>query len=559
MKNWRLLAFLLRHSRSAVPLMIGAGVVSGLLSIAVLALINHALYQRGGMAAQLAAGFVLLVVGKIAAAAFSQLLLVRFSQGLILDLSLTLCTQMLRAPLRRLEREGPGQMLAVLTDDVSAVTWALQSLPKLATNVAVVIGCGIYLAWLSLPMFFWAGGVTLTGALIYKLIHDRTYKVMRAAREARARLLEHFRSLMSGLKELMLHRARREEFIQEELRGTAEEYRRTNLTATSRYVLAEAWVQSLLYALIGLLLFAYPAVTSVSVEALTGYVLAILYVMSPLWTIIGALPAVARGQIAFQKIEALGVTLQDSATASMPVAPAIKAGPHETSIEMRAAAFTYEPVAGADCPFTLGPVDFTLRSGELVFVVGGNGSGKSTFAKMLTGLYLPDRGVMFNSGVPVDKTNQEWHREHFSAVFADFHLFDKLFGIPSADLQAATDRYLRLLQIDGKVSLKGRAFSTLELSQGQRKRLALITAYLEDRPFYVFDEWAADQDPEYKEVFYSRLLPELRSRGKGVVVITHDDRYFHLGDRVLKLEDGKPSARTSSATRDTASQSASAV
>jgi putative ATP-binding cassette transporter len=394
----------------------------------------------------------------------------------------------------------------------------------------------VYLAWLNLQMFFWGAGVLLFGVLVYKAIHDRTYRVIHAAREARARLFEHFRSLMTGLKELMLHRARREEFVQRELRETAETYRRTNMSATRRYVLSEAWVQTLLYGLIGLLLFAWPVLGEVPVETLTGYVLAILYVMSPLWTLIGALPVVMRGQVAFQRIEALGLSL-DEAAAPATAAPAVSSD--RAVIDIRAVTFTYEPAPGADGAFTLGPIDFTLRSGELIFVVGGNGSGKSTFAKVLTGLYLPDAGVMTNGGIPVTAANQEWHREHFSAVFSDFHLFDKLFGIPTADLQAATGRYLKLLQIDGKVQLRDRAFSTLELSQGQRKRLALVTAYLEDRPFYVFDEWAADQDPEYKNVFYSRLLPELRGRGKGVVVITHDDRYFHLGDRVLKLEEGR--------------------
>jgi putative ATP-binding cassette transporter len=83
------------------------------------------------------------------------------------------------------------------------------------------------------------------------------------------------------------------------------------------------------------------------------------------------------------------------------------------------------------------------------------------------------------------------------------------------------------------------AFSTLALSQGQRKRLALLTAYLEDRPIYLFDEWAADQDPQFKEIFYHHLLPELRARNKTVLVITHDDRYYDVADRLIKLDYGK--------------------
>jgi putative ATP-binding cassette transporter len=89
------------------------------------------------------------------------------------------------------------------------------------------------------------------------------------------------------------------------------------------------------------------------------------------------------------------------------------------------------------------------------------------------------------------------------------------------------------------VQVKDGTLSTIELSQGQRKRLALLTAFLEDRPFYIFDEWAADQDPFFREVFYLQLLPELKAKGKTVLVISHDDRYYSLGDRIIKLDYGK--------------------
>jgi putative ATP-binding cassette transporter len=175
----------------------------------------------------------------------------------------------------------------------------------------------------------------------------------------------------------------------------------------------------------------------------------------------------------------------------------------------------------------------------VVFVVGGNGSGKSTFAKLLTGLYSPQAGLIRLDDHPVSDENREWYRQHFSAVFSDFYLFDDLLGLSAPDLDSRAEEYLARLQLDRKIELARGRFSSTALSQGQRKRLALLTAYLEDRPICVFDEWAADQDPAYKEIFYRHLLPELRSRGKAVVVITHDDRYFHLGDRVIKLDYGK--------------------
>jgi putative ATP-binding cassette transporter len=201
--------------------------------------------------------------------------------------------------------------------------------------------------------------------------------------------------------------------------------------------------------------------------------------------------------------------------------------------------FSYGEERGGEAPFVLGPISLALHPGELVFVVGGNGSGKSTFVKVLTGLYPLSEGSVTLAGTTVTDANREWYREHFSVVFSDFYLFNRLLGQTASQVERLAPQYLRLLHMEQKVTVQERTFSTTDLSQGQRKRLALVTAYLEDRPIYVFDEWAADQDPQYKEIFYHTLLPDLRKRGKLVVVITHDDRYFHLGDQVVKLEDGK--------------------
>ncbi|MFY9571046.1 MAG: ABC transporter ATP-binding protein, partial [Blastocatellia bacterium] len=99
--------------------------------------------------------------------------------------------------------------------------------------------------------------------------------------------------------------------------------------------------------------------------------------------------------------------------------------------------------------------------------------------------------------------------------------------------------YLARLELDNKLEINDGVLSTTNLSQGQRKRLALLTAYMEDRAVYVFDEWAADQDPLFKRVFYYHLLPDLKARGKMVLVISHDDQYYHVADRIVKLEYGK--------------------
>ncbi len=189
--------------------------------------------------------------------------------------------------------------------------------------------------------------------------------------------------------------------------------------------------------------------------------------------------------------------------------------------------------------FMLGPINLSLQPGELLFIIGGNGSGKSTLAKLITGLYLPQSGSIELNGKPVTDDNVEWYRQHFSAVFSDFYLFDSYLGFERDTLDQEVNGYLRQLQLSHKVSVKDGVLSTTNLSQGQRKRLALLETYLEDRPIYVFDEWASDQEPKFRELFYKEMLLNLKQENKIVIVITHDDRYFHLADHVIKLDYGK--------------------
>lgn len=186
---------------------------------------------------------------------------------------------------------------------------------------------------------------------------------------------------------------------------------------------------------------------------------------------------------------------------------------------------------------SLGPIDLTVSSGEELFIAGGNGSGKTTLAKVLIGLYSPDEGHVMLNGQVVSKETRNNYRQLFSTVFVEGHVFDRLLGVELE--QEKLRHFATLLGIEKYVDVETGHFSSQNLSRGQHKRLALLVACMDDRPILVFDEWAAEQDPGFKEIFYKQILPELRKQGKTVVAITHDDRYFSAADRVLKLLDGQ--------------------
>ena len=307
--------------------------------------------------------------------------------------------------------------------------------------MATLVGCSLYLAWLSWPAFLGVTVLATIGFVGYRELYRRFLLSNQAVRESRAALFGHFRGLTEGIKELMLNRSRREEFLSSELERTAHRLRDHNFAATKQYLSAEAWTQGLFYGLIGVTLLVFPSLFTLSGESLRGYVFAMLYMVAPMWGVIGMIPTLSRGHVALAKLDELGLELDgvQEKERTTPTLPMVGGG--QQRIDIRGAIFQYGSGSGSDRHFVLGPIEATFETGEVIFVIGGNGSGKSTFVKMLAGLYPPQTGVIRLNGEPVSADNQEWFRQHFSVIFSDFFLFKKLLGIdPSVAQRSAHER-----------------------------------------------------------------------------------------------------------------------
>ncbi|NOS87167.1 MAG: cyclic peptide export ABC transporter [Methylococcaceae bacterium] len=533
-----MLGLLWRSSWRIVMLVIVMGAVSGLSSALLVGQINSALSGawagRGWQDTQLLWQFAGLSAVLVLSGYYSRYLSNHLIEKAICELRLHISRLILAAPYPRLQALGKAQLLANLTEDISKIARAFLVLPELCVNAAMVLGCLAYLAWLSWQLALVTSGIVVFGVLSYKLLSTLPSKSLALAREEYDTLSRHFRSLIEGIKELKLHQRRSVAFMDASIATSAKAYRRYSVSAANAFLFAYQWANILFYLMLGLILFVFPSY-GVGQDVVSGYLLVFLFIMGPLSVLTETVPIFASLKVATNKIDALGTALATGPQA-MPTVPPEWSAWSELCLQGVTHSFHREQ---ENRHFTLGPIDLVFKPGELVFLVGGNGSGKTTLAMLLLGLYLPENGVITVNGVAVTAANRDAYRQNFSAVFSDFHLFDALFGFDSNVVNAQVLAFLEKLQLHHKVSVQDGKFSTLDLSQGQRKRLALLIAYLEDRPFYVFDEWAADQDPEFKALFYTELLPALSNRGKTVLVITHDDRYFHLAHRCIKLEEGQ--------------------
>ena len=537
----KIIGFLLRYSKYSWGVVLTAAIaaiIAGASSTGILIVISKALTKGGAPGRILVWSFVGLCLFVPLSRFISQVLLVRLSQAAMFDLRMQLSGRILAAPLRRLEEIGAHRLLATLTEDVSVITSGLVSIPTICLQGTVLLCCLAYLAWLSGTVFLGVFVLILVGISIFQVGVRLAMRFIRLSREDQDALFNHFRAMTQGTKELKLHQHRRQSFLLRVLQETAASYRRHSTTGSVVYTLVGSSAQILHFGIIGLLIFALPTFSEVSTPTLVSYTVLLLYMMVPLDVLTSTLPNLGRANVALKKVESLGLKLTaggyENSDARVRTIPA-RSWKQLTLVDVT---HTYHRER-ENSSFILGPINLTLQPGELIFIVGGNGSGKTTLAKLLCGLYLPESGEIRWDGQAVTDENVELHRNHFSMVFSDFYLFDSLLGLESPHLEAKAAEYLTEFQLNRKVQIQDGVFSTTELSHGQRKRLALLTAYLEDRQIYIFDEWAADQDPEFKEVFYYRLLPELKARGKTLIVISHDDRYYHVADRVVKLDNGK--------------------
>ncbi|HEV7505656.1 MAG TPA: cyclic peptide export ABC transporter [Thermoanaerobaculia bacterium] len=525
----------LRFARLQTFLLIGTGVIAGLASTGLLAVINAKLARSGGAAGDLAWMFVGLCVVLPLARFASTYFLAVLSQGIVFDLRMSLCRRILAAPLRALEEVGPARLLATLTEDIGTITTAMTTIPLLCLQATVVAGCLAYLGWLSWKLLLIVLVAVAVGVVSYQAPLRRAFLHFGAAREDWDQVFEHLRGITSGTKELKVHRRRREAFFAQKLEPSSMALRQHNVEGTTIAAVANSWGQVIFFVVIGLVLFVLPSHLVLGQPVVTGFTLIILYMLTPLDVLLNLIPSLGRAVVSAKKVERLGLSLADKATEGDRGSLAL---PSWHSLQLAAATHTFYREEKDEC-FTLGPIDLEIKAGELVFVVGGNGSGKTTLAKIILGLYTPESGGVRLNGALVTDQSRDLYRQLFSVVFSDFFLFDALLGLERPRLDESARRYLTKLHLDRKVRVEGGMLSTLDLSQGQRKRLALLTAYLEDRSIYLFDEWAADQDPQFKEIFYLQLLPELKQRGKTVIVISHDDHYYRVADRIVKLDYGQ--------------------
>ncbi|MCI5116129.1 MAG: ATP-binding cassette domain-containing protein [Candidatus Electrothrix sp. AX1] len=409
---------------------------------------------------------------------------------------------------------------------------ALKNMEVLQVYVALLI-VWVYIFFSISQLFgLFLLGVRFFMILLREMFRKIIFSYVREEHQEEREMFSAFQHHLYGFKELKFNFKKNENIFYNYLLPTIETGKKKRIR--SRQYGTELTLSGILMHLLTMLCcIVFPF--GLSHEEISGIIIILLFALQNDMLINSSMQSIAEGTAALRKLHRLfSHHAIKKADEDLPV-PLRNSFEQFCSINIEGIKFSYPKQDGPEQVFSVTIDELNIKSGEILFIVGGNGSGKSTLMKVLTGLYPPEQGTVSIDGQSISITD---YRDMFSAVFSDFHLFDRLYGLEGVD-ENRVGELLKITELEGKTQYEQGKFTVQDLSTGQRKRLALIIAMLEDRPIFVFDEWAADQDPYFRRYFYEDILPSLKKQGKAIIAVSHDDRYFHLADKVVRMDYGR--------------------
>lgn len=476
--------------------------------------------------------FFSLIIVILFAKALSVILVNNIAKSATAELKILIAKKINQMKTDNIENIGFPKLLTILTDDVNHVTGAAIAIPMLVVSSVTIIGMLGYLAVLNLYIFSLVLFSIIFGVFLFKIPVMMSQGLYDKARDLRDVIQEGVRGLVFGAFELKLNKEKSARYLEQEIITPQKQSVRLEKIGDAVIHLAGTSSDLLSFFIIGMIVFILPLYVQLPMTQSFGIVMALLYISGPIVNILALQQHIAMGKVALKRIQTLNKYEEENSINIAPLSADWK------TYQAHAVTYRYQHEENKDS-FTLRPITLSFVPGQINFIVGGNGSGKSTLSKLLSLHYRTLSGDICFDDVVVNDKNIEHARSQISVIYSDYYLFNKLYTAHTQQDETKIQNYLAILGLTGKTAFIDGRFTTTKLSDGQRRRLALLVALIEDKAIYIFDEWAADQDPEFKRIFYQKILPQMKKDNKLIIVITHDDRYFDCADRVVMMEDGE--------------------
>jgi putative pyoverdin transport system ATP-binding/permease protein len=458
-------------------------------------------------------------------------------EGVLKNVRQRLVEKVRDSDLRSLETVGRAPLYNVISTHANTISRASTGIISGATSLVLLICVFFIILSLSVTAFLIVVGTLACLVLVFQINQARVAAAMTEVNLRDNDFVHGFGDLFDGFKELKMDSAKNREFVDDYLLPKAEKAELARIKAGLIFNRSILVANVAMFILLASVVFIVPVFAPTQVSNIFRITTLIVFMFGPLGEVVGVYPFFNEALAAIKEIQRIEGHLDSVYELGLeeptPVTTAVLTF---DTIRCDRIAFSYRDELGRES-FSLIPFNFQLSKGELVFITGGNGSGKSTFLKVLAGLYSPASGDITVNDVPIGPLNRQAYRNLFEPIFSDFHLFDRIYGLQEVD-ETRLNQLLTLTGLTHKTSIADRSIATINLSSGERKRLALVLCLLENKPIFLLDEWAAEQDPQFRRKFYREILPDLKRQGKTGVVVTHDDDYYDVADRLLKMQFG---------------------
>ena len=515
-----------------------AAVISGIANSAVVIIVNAAAQNYSQLNFKYLVQFALCIVIYIISFKFSFSQSTNLARETVAQTRLRIADKLRRTSLLSFEGLGQGRIYTTLSENTEIIFEASRLITATASAAVMLILTFGYIAVISRTALWMSVIIIVCAVLVYMNNQEVINRYLTTATQKEAEFYTSLNHFLNGFIEIKMNRAKSDDIFDNYLSEFALSERDFKIKAENKLLTNQIFAQTFWYFLVASIVFLLPQLTKISSIQIMSSITVVMFILGPVGMIVGSIPLIVKGNLAVDKLQDLEneLDMADDLKTTSKRNPFAQTTPFE-HIRLDDISFSY-PDPGDYGSFSVGPLDLEIDAGEIVFIIGGNGSGKTTLLKVMAGLYYPQSGAIFMDNRIVDKTNYAYYRNEMAVIFTDFHLFDRLYGVKDVDLDAV-DELLQTMELIDKTEYLDNQFTNLNLSTGQRRRLALIIALMEDKPILMIDELAADQDPEFRKYFYEVLLKDLKARGKTIIATSHDDRYFHAADRVIKMEYGK--------------------
>lgn len=501
-------------------------IATSLVGVGTLAFINTYLLKSGDENKIYIIYFAILLLVFFASSLFVEISLARFGQSFIFKMQRKLIKQILDTPFLQIDKISKAKLLASLNNDIRTISFGLLRMPDFIQSLILIIASSLYLYFLSPKIFLFSSFFILFLFIVDYRFLMKDYQYYRKSREIDDALQKDYENIIDGRKELALNTFRAKLYYENEFEKHAKTKKYNNIMGAVFQSLSGNFTNIGFLALVGFEFYFSLHFDWASLESATTIAIAILYLRTPLMSVIDTIPTLLMAKVSLDKIENLAL-IEYKEEFSLVKSPKIW-----HTLRFDEVSFHY------DEKFSLSPTSLEIHKGELVFLIGKNGSGKSTFSLLLAALIKPSNGAIYLDQMRIDESNKTHYRSLITAIFSDFHLFTQTISDEGFADKTTITHWLEILELSNKTQVINGQITTTKLSTGQRKRLAMLIALLEDRDILILDEFAADQDPIFRRFFYTKLLPLLKKKGKTILAISHDEKYFDMADRILLAQSG---------------------